>query len=100
MLVQYRVSMQLEVAVRLGPVLACCLSFCGCWVSLDGLVSVDCILLFLADGLRPFVVHYAARPLCAPPGCGVQARGLRFWTAAELCGLGSLACVGMGCSRL
>ena len=52
-----------------------CLSSCGCWVSLDGLVSADCILLFLADGLRPLVVHCVARPLCAPPGCGVLARG-------------------------
>ena len=82
MLVQYGVLMQLEVAVRLGSVLAPCthLSFvvwssCGCWVSLDGLVSADCILLVLADGLRPLVVHCVARPLCAPPGCGVLARG-------------------------
>ena len=56
-----------------------CLSWCGPHVGAGsrwmGWLSADCILLDLADGLRPLVVHCAARPLCAPPGCGVLARG-------------------------
>ena len=43
-----------------------------------GLLSVGCILLVLADGLRPLGVHYAARPSRAPPAAACRLAAFAF----------------------